>query len=204
MGLRKARLRRLYDVTSRFYEELYGYEQKKKFASIISLGFLKCPNFNAILDAGCGTGLIIEKLQGKGAFIVGLDFSKGMLQRAKERLGDAVKVDFVLGDVEYLPFRPRSFDLVVSITVIQNCHPLKAFRSFSRVLSSNGLLVFSYLKRSRELRMLEVKLRDYILRDLDPVDNIVVLGGREVAKLLSERNKVEVKLHDITHQDAAK
>lgn len=205
MILRKARIRRLYDITSRFYEELYGCEQQKKFASIISLGLLKHSNFNVILDAGCGTGLITEKLRDKGAFVVGVDFSKGMLQRAKKKFSDVVDVDLVLSDVEYLPFRPRSFDLIVSVTVIQNCHPLKAFRSFLQVLSSDGLLVFTYPKRSREVRVLEVKLKSHILRDLDSVDNIVVLGGWEIAKIIKKMSKrVEVKPHGVIHQDVAK
>lgn len=200
MGLKKARIRHLYDITSRFYEELYGYEQEKKFASIVSLGLLKRWIFNVILDAGCGTGLITERLRGTGAFIVGVDFSRGMLQRAKERFSGAVEVDFVLGDVEYLPFRSKSFDLVLSITVIQNCHPLRAFKSLLRVLSSNGILLLSYPKRSKEVKVLEVRLRDHILRNLDSVDNIVILSGRDAMNLLDRRSKrVKVRSHDIKH-----
>lgn len=200
MGSRKARLRRLYDITSGFYEELYGYEQNKKFASVFSLDFLKGSKFDVILDAGCGTGLITERLRDRRAFIVGVDFSRGMLQRAREKLGEAVGVDFVLGDVEYLPFRSKSFDLVVSITVIQNCRPLRALKSLLRALSNSGVLVFSYPKRSKEMRVLEVKLQDYILRDLDPIDNIVILSGRQTMNLLNRRSKnIEVKPHGITH-----
>ncbi|MEM0319873.1 MAG: class I SAM-dependent methyltransferase [Candidatus Nezhaarchaeales archaeon] len=195
---RKARLRRLYDLTSEFYEELYGDEQEKKFASIISLDPLKFSKFNVVLDAGCGTGLITKKLLGRGDFIVGVDFSKGMLQKAKEKLGKAAEVDFVLGDVEYLPFRSKSFDLVLSITVLQNCCPSRALKSLLRVLSKRGVLVLSYLKRSREVEKLEAKLRDHVLKGLDPIDNIVILGGQQATNVNNDR-EIRVKPHGVAH-----
>lgn len=187
MRLNKARLRHLYDITSKFYDELYGHEQIKKFTSVFSLAILKGSKFKVVLDAGCGTGLIAEKLRSKGAFVVGVDFSKGMLKRAKEKLSEAVEVDFVIGDVEYLPFRPKAFDLIVSLTVIQNCNPLRAFRSFLRVLSNNGVLVLSYPKRSKEVKVLEAKLQNYILKDLDPIDNIAILGRKQTLNLIDKR-----------------
>ncbi|MEM1900692.1 MAG: class I SAM-dependent methyltransferase [Candidatus Nezhaarchaeales archaeon] len=198
MRSRKARLRRLYDLTSEFYEELYGDEQEKKFASIISLDPLKFSKFNVVLDAGCGTGLITKKLLGRGDFIVGVDFSKGMLQKAKEKLGKAAEVDFVLGDVEYLPFRSKSFDLVLSITVLQNCCPSRALKSLLRVLSKRGVLVLSYLKRSREVEKLEAKLRDHVLKGLDPIDNIVILGGQQATNVNNNR-EIRVKPHGVAH-----
>ncbi|MDH5815861.1 MAG: class I SAM-dependent methyltransferase [Candidatus Nezhaarchaeota archaeon] len=195
---RKARLRRLYDLTSEFYEELYGGEQEKKFASIISLDPLKFSKFNVVLDAGCGTGLITKKLLGRGDFIVGVDFSKGMLQKAKEKLGKAAEVDFVLGDVEYLPFRSKSFDLVLSITVLQNCCPSRALKSLLRVLSKRGVLVLSSLKRSREVEKLEARLRDHVLKGLDPIDNIVILGGQQATNVNNNR-EIRVKPHGVAH-----
>lgn len=205
MRARKARLRHLYDLTSKFYEELYGHEQIKKFTAIFNLELFKGSKFRVVLDAGCGTGLVAERLRSKGAFVVGVDFSKGMLQRAKEKLGEVAELDFVLGDVEYIPFRPKAFDLVVSLTVLQNCSPLRAFKSLSRVLSNNGILVLSYPKRSKEVKVLEAKLQGYILRDLDPIDNIAILDGRQALNLLDRRNgEIKVKLHDITHQSVIK
>jgi len=122
----KAMLRRMYDVTSSFYDALYEGEQIRKFGVAYRLAPL--PLKEVVLDAGCGTGLITERLRGGGRFVVGVDFSKGMLRRAKGRLGSR-DTDLVLGDVERLPFRPRSFGLVLCLTVLQNCEPLKAISS---------------------------------------------------------------------------
>ncbi|MEM0232665.1 MAG: class I SAM-dependent methyltransferase [Candidatus Nezhaarchaeales archaeon] len=197
MRLRKARIRRLYNLTSEFYDELYGYEQEKK--STFVLNFLGNSKFNVILDAGCGTGLITEKLQDKGAFIVGVDFSKGMLHRAKEKLSKVIKMDFVLSDIEYLPFRSKSFDLVLSITVLQNCNPLRAFKSLSRVLSNDGVMILSYFKRSKEVKKLEAKLKDYVLKNLDSIDNVVILSREQAMNLIDGSSKIEVKAHGIAH-----
>lgn len=199
MKTKKVKLRRLYDITSKFYDELYGYEQIRKFRSIFSLELLRSSKFKTMLDAGCGTGLVVERLRSKGAFVVGIDFSKGMLRKAKKRINKAVEVDLVLGDVERLPFRSKAFDLVVSLTVVQNCNPLRALKSLLRVVLSDGILVLSYPKRSKEMKVLEARLHDYILRDLDPIDNVVILNGRQ-RENLKRSVKMRVKLYGIKDQ----
>lgn len=71
-----------------------------------------------ILDVGCGSGLSGEALEEAGHYWVGCDISKSMLEVAAEReseAGDLCEVDMGLG----LPFRPGSFDGVVSISALQ-------------------------------------------------------------------------------------
>jgi len=191
VGLRKIRLRRFYDVTSSFYDALYGFEQLRKFQAISSLGIFRSAKFNVVLDAGCGTGIITNLLRNKGGLIVGLDFSKGMLRKAKEKLRYVRDVDLVLGDVEYLPFRPRTFDLVISLTVLQNCfRPMKALKSFLRVLIRDGLLILSYLKRSRNMFSLEAIFKELLLKNLDPTDDVLILSKGRLRNL---KKRIKVK-----------
>ena len=71
-----------------------------------------------ILDVGCGSGLSGEALEAAGHYWVGCDISKSMLDVATDRdceNGDLVHQDMGLG----LPFRPGTFDGVVSISAIQ-------------------------------------------------------------------------------------
>lgn len=71
-----------------------------------------------ILDVGCGSGLSGEALEEAGHYWVGCDISKDMLEVASEReseVGDLCQVDMGLG----LPYRPGSFDGVISISAIQ-------------------------------------------------------------------------------------
>lgn len=187
----------MYDVTSSFYDTLYEGEQTRKFKAVSHLVLL--PFRGVILDAGCGTGLITERLRGRRRFVVGLDLSKGMLQRAKERLASC-GVDLVLGDVERPPFRSRSFDLVLCLTVLQNCDPLKAISSLLRVLKSKGLLVLSYLKRSRNATLIEAVLGDLVIKDADPTDDFLVLNEKMTRRFKWRAGKAVVRSYGLSHQ----
>ena len=71
-----------------------------------------------ILDIGCGSGLSGEALEEAGHYWLGCDISKDMLEVATEResdTGDVINADMGQG----LPFRPASFDGVVSISALQ-------------------------------------------------------------------------------------
>ena len=71
-----------------------------------------------ILDVGCGSGLSGEALEEAGHYWLGCDISKDMLEVATEResdTGDVINADMGQG----LPFRPASFDGVVSISALQ-------------------------------------------------------------------------------------
>lgn len=71
-----------------------------------------------ILDLGCGSGLSATALEEAGHTWVGVDISSAMLDVAKDR--ELVEGDLVLGDLgEGLPFRPGSFDGVISISALQ-------------------------------------------------------------------------------------
>jgi 18S rRNA (guanine1575-N7)-methyltransferase len=71
-----------------------------------------------ILDIGCGSGLSGEALEAAGHYWTGMDISSSMLAVANDRdteNGDLIHHDIGLG----LPFRPGSFDGVISVSVIQ-------------------------------------------------------------------------------------
>jgi ubiquinone/menaquinone biosynthesis C-methylase UbiE len=70
-----------------------------------------------VLDVGCGTGLHLRLFAGRGAAGVGLEPSREMLQRAKERLAGGAHL--VRGRAEALPFRAGTFDLVTMITSVE-------------------------------------------------------------------------------------
>lgn len=67
-----------------------------------------------ILDLGCGTGQLTERLSMMfpDASVVGVDLSNGMIERAAERLTDDDMSDFVRADAQHLPLVGQSFDVV--------------------------------------------------------------------------------------------
>src|SRR5437764_5108810 len=61
-----------------------------------------------ILDVATGTGLVASELLRRGYQVTGVDKSAGMLETARERLGDAVELHEARA--EQLPFPDASFD----------------------------------------------------------------------------------------------
>lgn len=94
----------------------------------------------AILEVGCGSGVIAEELAHLGtARVVGLDLDASMLDFAHRR-GDGV--NYVQGDVHTMPFADNSFDAVV-------CHylllwlrdPARGVREMRRVVRPDGCVL---------------------------------------------------------------
>ena len=92
-----------------------------------------------VLEVGCGTGnyvLALERVAGVDGW--GIDPSKGMLDRAKERSGD---IHFQVGRAEILEFPTNFFDLVFSVDLIHHVgDQLAYFREAYRVLAVGGRL----------------------------------------------------------------
>jgi ubiquinone/menaquinone biosynthesis C-methylase UbiE len=90
-----------------------------------------------VLEVGCGTGLLMERLRGRCVSLTGLDISPGMAARARKR-GHHVTV----GSADSLPFEDESFDLVYSFKVLAHIEPIeKALAEISRVLRPGGHFV---------------------------------------------------------------
>src|SRR5262249_40566291 len=71
-----------------------------------------------VTDIGCGTGRHALAMAEAGATVIGVDFSMGMLAKAKAKPG-AGTVHFVYHDVAMgLPFVSRAFDRVICCLVL--------------------------------------------------------------------------------------
>ena len=92
-----------------------------------------------ILDVACGTGTSTAALARRGADVVGLDFSAGMIAEARRR---HPKLEFVEGDAEALPFGDAEFDAVTMSFGLRNvANPHAALREMHRVLKPGGRVV---------------------------------------------------------------
>ncbi len=96
-----------------------------------------------VLDAGCGVGYGAEMLAEAGASrIVGLDVSPEAVEDAVFRAGAIGQ--FEVGDLERMPFAPRSFDVVVCFEAIEHVNRGElALDELRRVLRPDGLLILS-------------------------------------------------------------
>ncbi|HIQ51413.1 MAG TPA: ubiquinone/menaquinone biosynthesis methyltransferase, partial [Nautiliaceae bacterium] len=94
-----------------------------------------------ILDVACGTGDMIEiwKKKKKDIKIYGLDPSKKMLKKAREKFLD---VTFFNSFATNIPFRDNSLDAISISFGIRNVLEIrKAIKEFERVLKKDGVVV---------------------------------------------------------------
>lgn len=99
----------------------------------------------SILDAGCGTGYLTDKLERMGADVVGVDLSPEMIRTAQQHYPDH---DFRVDDCSKLStIEDGDMDVVVSNYVLMDTPDLSAaVGSIHRVLRPGGIavVVFSH------------------------------------------------------------
>lgn len=127
------------------YRNIYENEEKHFFYKanhrLITSLLRKFTDKNSrlnILDAGCGTGLLAQKLQAFGS-VEAIDINSEAIKFAKKR-----NITVKQASINNLPFKNSSFDVAVSIDVIY--HQLvkndqKALTELYRVLRPGGLLI---------------------------------------------------------------
>jgi ubiquinone/menaquinone biosynthesis C-methylase UbiE len=128
-----------YDAISSSYEELYLEEQLKKIELIKKEVSPKAGDF--VLDLGSGPGFLV--FSNIKCTIVRLDPSIELLKRASGTK--------VLGIAENMPFPNNYFDLVISVTAMQNFEDInKAISEIRRVAKPDANIAISFLKRSNK------------------------------------------------------
>jgi len=121
---------------------LHYLKKKTKFIESI-LHKLNNKDKLAGLDLGCGLGWYSQNLSTEGyGNIIGLDYSKNTIRIAKATYN---LLCFMVGTVEYLPFKNESLDFIYSINMFHHL-PTKiqkiAFDEIERILKPGGYFFF--------------------------------------------------------------
>ncbi|MFQ5821299.1 MAG: class I SAM-dependent methyltransferase [Candidatus Heimdallarchaeota archaeon] len=109
-----------------------------------------------ILDFGCGGGWLSKVLASScECEVVGIDFSRSLINSAKRAVPTA---NFIVGDCANLPFREKSFDVIVGIAILHHLDISSALTECNRVTAEGSLLLFMEPNRLNPISALGRKL----------------------------------------------
>jgi demethylmenaquinone methyltransferase/2-methoxy-6-polyprenyl-1,4-benzoquinol methylase len=155
-GNKKDQVSRMFDNIAWRYDFLnhflsFGIDRRWRKRAI---HILSQASPETILDVACGTGdLSIEALKLKPRKIIGVDISKGMLAKGREKLGrkNLKKIiTLVQGDSEALQFDDETFDAAMVAFGVRNFEDLnQGLAEMLRVLKPGGLLVVLEFSKPR-------------------------------------------------------
>lgn len=115
----------------------------------------------SVLDVGCGTGRHAVRVAQAGGRVTAVDFSHGMLAKARAKPG-ASAVTFVEHDVSRrLPFEDGAFERVLSCLMLDHVFDLPAFFSeLRRLVRPDGFVVASVMHPALLLRGVQARFND--------------------------------------------
>ncbi|MGP3636134.1 class I SAM-dependent methyltransferase [Streptomyces sp. 24-1644] len=130
-----------YNIEAAVYDTTRGGVPRAEAAADAVLGLIPS-TARTLLDIGCGTGLVTERiaLGRPGLRVIGADASPGMARMAHQRI-DAV----TLADVRRLPLADAAVDAVTAVWLLHLLRPASAVRDVvaevARVLRPGGVFV---------------------------------------------------------------
>lgn len=131
-----------------FGTEIYGRPPRERFQELLAILRLTESDLGGlrVLDAGCGHGEIAREFARCGATTVGIDVAAEAFRScARAAQGVGVPPLLLLADYFYCPFRPETFDIVLSSGVAHHTEePFVALSSILRYVKTGGL-VYLYL-----------------------------------------------------------
>ncbi|PMB52888.1 SAM-dependent methyltransferase [Fischerella thermalis CCMEE 5201] len=105
------------------------------------LNYVNLPPHSNILDLGCGTGRLLDRLanQFPDMYATGLDLSPQMLRVARQNNRHHPRLIYVEGKAESLPFANSQFDAVFNtFSFLHYLQPEQVLSEVARVLKKGG------------------------------------------------------------------
>jgi len=124
-------------------------------------------NGKAVLDVGCGGGILAEGMAGKGATVTGIDLSEKALKVAKlHKLESGAQVDYKLIAAEALAAeQPASFDVVTCMEMLEHVpSPASIVAACAELVKPGGWVFCSTLNRNPKSYLFAIVGAEYVLK----------------------------------------
>ena len=134
----------------------------------------------AVLDVGCGGGILAESMAARGAQVTGIDLGEKALKVAKLHLLESgQKVDYRLIAVEELAQeQPQYYDIVTCMEMLEHVpDPASVVRACAQLVKPGGQVFFSTLNRNAKSYLFAVIGAEYVL-------NLLPRGTHEYSKFI--------------------
>lgn len=168
-----------------------------KIAGLVGLAGLRAGD--AVLDAGCGTGVLIPYLRaavGETGRITAVDYAANMIARAREKFGVYENVALVTGDIRtYAP--ETCFDAVFCFNFFPHIADKPAFAGqVRRMLRDGGALIIMHDKSRRAVNAIHKGsdvVRDDRLPEGEAVAAMLAAAGYGVRMVIDDEEKYFIK-----------
>lgn len=120
----------------------------------------------AILDIGCGGGLVCEPMTRLGATVTGIDASDrniGVARLHAERMGLAI--DYRASTAESLRYQGTRYDVVLALEIVEHVADVDLFLACcADLVKPGGMLILSTLNRTTKAFALAIVGAEYVMR----------------------------------------
>jgi 2-polyprenyl-6-hydroxyphenyl methylase/3-demethylubiquinone-9 3-methyltransferase len=127
----------------------------------------------ALLDIGCGGGVLTEEFAEMGCRATGIDISPRSIQIARSHaMLSGLSIDYQVGTATSLSFENETFDVVSCCDVLEHIHDWRqVIAEAARVLKPGGLFFFDTINRTRQSKAQFIfGLQEFPLTRLMPPD----------------------------------
>jgi len=120
----------------------------------------------AVLDIGCGGGLLCEPMARLGFAVTGVDASERNIGTASAHAAElGLEIDYRASTAEALLAEPKRFDLVLNMEVIEHvADPGQFLRDTAALIAPGGLMIVATLNRTLKSLALGKLAAEYLLR----------------------------------------
>jgi 2-polyprenyl-6-hydroxyphenyl methylase/3-demethylubiquinone-9 3-methyltransferase len=121
----------------------------------------------AVLDVGCGGGILTEAMARDGAAVAGIDLSEKALGVARlHQIESGTNVDYRLMSAEALAIEsPATFDIVTCMELLEHVpDPASIVGACAKLVRPGGHVVFSTINRNAKAYALAIVGAEYVLR----------------------------------------